>query len=165
MDAVDILNRLLHGTVNSVVQYIDIAAPYVSSDAKEDLATLRRLRDEEVAQAARLRDAIAKLDGVPKVGVFPYWNVDLNYLDLRFLARFAAGHQERVVAEVEADVARLRDHPEARALVQALLAEKRAHLETLRAIGARAAPKPSAERVKAAQPKDPQHVPRAWSKS
>lgn len=165
MDPVALLNRVLHGTVNSVVQYIDIASPYVPPGAGEDVAALRRMRDEEIAQAARVRDAIARLDGVPAVGVFPYWNVDLNYLDVRFLARFAAAHQERLIAEIEADLGRVRDHAEVRSLLESLLAEKRAHLEGLRAIGGRAGPKPSEERVKAAQPKDPQHVPRAWSKS
>lgn len=165
MDLVAILNRALHGTVNSVVQYIDIAAPYVPPGCEEDRETLRRLRDEEVATAARIRELIDGLDGVPKVGVFPYWNVDLNYLDLRYLARFASEHQEKVIAALEAGLESARDDARVHGVLKRALEEKRAHLETLREIGAREGPRPSEEEVQAAQPMESQHVPRAWSKN
>jgi hypothetical protein len=70
------------------------------------------------------------------VGVFPYWNVDLNYLDVRFLARFAAQHQDKVVAELERDLALARDDPRLSALLQRILEEKRAHREVLAGIAA-----------------------------
>ena len=94
---VDILNRVLHNTVNSVVQYIGISSPFVPPGREQDLETIKSMQGEEAETAHEINALVSDLDGVPSVGVFPYWNVDLNYLDLGFLARFAARHQEKVI--------------------------------------------------------------------
>ena len=41
--ATDVLNRLLHDTVNSVVQYAEISAPYVPPDFAEQEAAVQRV--------------------------------------------------------------------------------------------------------------------------
>ena len=155
-----LLNRALHGTINSVIQYIDVAAPYVPAGFEDCLATLRGMRDEEVVAANEITDLLAELDGVPKAGVFDYWNVDLNYLDVRFLARFAAEHLDKAIAEIEAEVEGAGDDPRVAGLLTRLLEQKRRHKDALVAIAERPGPKEDPERKAAAQPKDSQYVPR-----
>ena len=161
--AVDILNRVLHGTVNSVVQYIEIATPHVPKGMEEDFAAVRKMRDEELQTAGRTTELIAALDGVPKAGVFPYWNVDLNYLDLRFLCRFAAKHEAKALAEIQLELDQAKDDPRVHRLLEDILAQKSRHLEQLQEIGAKKLKEPTEEEIAAAQPKEAQHVPRAWS--
>jgi hypothetical protein len=159
-EKVGLLNRVLHGTVNSVVQYIDIATPYVPPYCEAKMPDLRRMRDEEARTANEVVALIGELDGVPQVGAFPYWNVDLNYLDVRFLARFAADHEAKSAAEIEESLPELRDDPRLFGILERVLGEKRAHLETLKSIAAIPTPPPDAERVKKAVPAESQNVPR-----
>ncbi len=130
-----LLNRVLHGTVNSVVQYIPTSTPYVPPGYEDKLEELVRLRDEEAVTAQRLADAINELDGVPKVGVFPYWDIDLNYLDLRFMARFGAKHLAGVIEELETHLNVARHDPKLHQLLKDALDEKRTHMATLNEIG------------------------------
>ena len=131
---IELLNSALDGTVNSVVQYFAISAAYVPPGFEEQMETMERIRQEEAQMAHDLNGALHELDGAPKVGVFPYWNVDLNYLDARFMARFAARHQEGVVAALEEGLEGARDHAKAHRLLSEILEQKRAHLEQLREI-------------------------------
>jgi len=138
------LNRVLHGTVNSVVQYLEVATPYVPPDGKAHLETIRKIRDEQTLQAHELTELIQGLDAVPSVGAFPYWNVDLNYLDLRFLAGFAARHEEALLGEMERGLDALRQDGHAFTTVQRMLEAKRRHVATLKEIAKRPEkPKPA----------------------
>ena len=157
---VALLNRVLHGTVNSVVQYIDVSMPYVPPYCEDKLPELQRLRDEEARTANELAGLVAELDGVPQVDVFPYWNVDLNYLDVRFLAKFAADHQKKFLAELESALPGVREDARLRSALERILAEKRAHLAVLEEIAAIPTPAPDPERVKKAEPAECQNVPR-----
>lgn len=159
-EKVTLLNRVLHGTVNSVVQYIDLASPYVPAYCEEKFPELRRMRDEEARTANELSALVAELDGVPQVDVFPYWNVDLNYLDVRFLARFAAQHEAKFAAELAESIGEVRDDPRLFEALVRVLAEKRAHLAALEAIAAIPTPPPDPERAKKAVPAESQNVPR-----
>ena len=132
--AVDVLNRLLHDTVNSVVQYAEIADPYVPPNFDEEAAAVNGVSDDEKALAHEIADLLAARDGVPQVGVFPFWNVDLNYLDLRFMAKFAAQQQEKTIARIEKELALVSDDPEVHALVKRALEQKREHLVTLQGV-------------------------------
>ena len=96
----------------------------------------------KTAQAHEITDLMLSLDANPKVGIFDYWNVDLNYLDVRFMTRFAAAHQEKVIRDLEAALGAVRDDPASRTLLSRLLEEKREHLETLRDIGGLNEPEP-----------------------
>jgi bacterioferritin (cytochrome b1) len=159
-EKVQLLNRMLHGAVNSVVQYIEIAVPYVPPYCAERMAELKRMRDEQAKTANELVSLVGELDGVPQVEVFPYWNVDLNYLDVRFLARFAAEHEAKFAAELEEALPDLRDDPHLFGVLDRILGEKRDHLEALRAIAAIPTPAPDPERAKKAVPADCHNVPR-----
>ena len=129
------LNRVLSGTVNSIVQYVEISAPYVAPDCAGHAQSMERMRHEETVQAQVLDELVLRCDGVPTVEAFPYWNIDLNYLDLRFMARFAAKHEETVIAEMESGLDSIKSDPVCLTKVQGILEEKRRHLELLREIG------------------------------
>jgi len=159
-EKVSLLNRVLHDTVNSIVQYIDNATPFVPSYCEGRVADLRRMRDEQAHTANEVVALVGDLEGVPQVGVFPYWNVDLNYLDVRVLARFAADQEARSVAELEESLPDMRDDPRLFGALERILAEKRAHLAALREIAAIPTPPPDPERVKKAVPAECQNVPR-----
>lgn len=158
--SVDLLNRVLHGTVNSVIQYIDLARPYVPPGCEDDVEELQRLRNEEAVTVGALTALITELDGVPKVDPFDYWNVDLNYLDLRFLARFAAQHQDKVIAEIEAHLDDVRDDARVHRLLREIVAEKSAHKDVLLKVAEKPDPEVDPELKAKAQPKDCQHAPR-----
>lgn len=159
-EKIALLNRLLHGTVNSVVQYIDIATPYVPPFCEGKAADLKRMRDEQAHAANEIVAMIGELEGVPQVEAFPYWNVDLNYLDVRFLARFAGEHEKKVAKEIEEALPELRDDPRVHAALTRLLQQRRAHVAGLEAIAAIPSPAPDPERVKKAVPAESQNVPR-----
>ncbi len=159
-EKVALVNRVLHGTVNSVVQYIDLATPYVPPFCEGRMPELRKMRDEEAHTANELVALVGELEGVPQVEVFPYWNVDLNYLDIRFLARFAAEHEAKVVKELESGLPDLREDPRLHGALGRVLEEKRAHLAGLQAIAAIPTPPLDPERAKKAVPAESQNVPR-----
>lgn len=149
------LNRVLHGTVNSALQYYDISAPYVPPGFEEKFREIVAMKREEQGQIGILRDLIDSLDGVPKVGPFPYWNLDINYLDARFMAEFAARHAEGVIAETEAALEQVRHEPRVAQALKGILAQKRAHLARLRELGVR--PPPAAPKAPPAPPAKPAH--------
>ncbi len=140
-----LLNQVLDGTVNSVVQYIAISGAYIPPDFDDQMETLGRIREEEAQMAHDLNDALYQLDGAPKVGVFKYWNVDLNYLDARFMARFAVRHQEEVVAALEEALEGVRDNGKVHRLLSDMLDRKREHMAELREIAGEVASEPAEE--------------------
>ena len=131
---IDVLNRLLHDTVNSVVQYAEISAPYVPEGFGEQAAILQSVADEEKTLANETVDLIVSRDGVPQVATFPYWNVDLNYLDIRFMAKFAMEVQEKTIRRIEEELKLVEDDPEAHGLLRRALEQKRDQLTRLAAV-------------------------------
>ena len=129
--SVDVLNRLLHDTVNSVVQYAEISAPYIPAGFDEEAALISSVSDEEKILANEVVALIIERDGVPKVGVFPYWNVDLNYLDIRFMAKFAVGEQQKAIGRVEGELPLVQDDPEVHGFLRRALELKKSQLERL----------------------------------
>jgi hypothetical protein len=159
-EKVALLNRILHGTVNSVVQYIGIATPYVPPYCEERMGELAAMRDAGAKTANEVVALLGEFEGVPQVDVFPYWNVDINYLDVRYLARLAAEHEAKAVAEIEDALPELRGDPRLFAAVERILREKRGHLESLKGIAAIPTPPPDPARAKKAVPAECQNVPR-----
>ncbi|MHC4848009.1 MAG: ferritin-like domain-containing protein, partial [Planctomycetota bacterium] len=68
-NTINVLNRLLHDTVNSVIQYAEISAPYIPKGFDEQAATLQSIADEEKALANEVVALIGLRDGVPQVGI------------------------------------------------------------------------------------------------
>lgn len=124
---IDVLNRVLHGTVNSVLQYVEASTPYVSEEAEEQWEEILRIRDEEIELILDLRAAISALDGIAAVGVFPYWNIDLNYLDLDWMAGFAKKHQDGLIGELVALLPEVRSDARIHGLLSRVLEKMREH--------------------------------------
>jgi rubrerythrin len=150
-ERVTFLNAVLSDTVNSIVQYAGISMPYVAPDCAGHKETMDRIRDEENVHAHTLNELIQRSDGVPTVEAFPYWNIDLNYLDLRFMARFAVTHQEKAIRRIEEGADVLRIDPVAHTRIQGILEEKRRHLGELEEIGKKPEPEPEPESEPAAE--------------
>ena len=144
-ERVEFLNRVLSETVNSIVQYTGISVPYVAPDCTGHLETMDRIRGEENVHAHTLNELIQRSNGVSKVEAFPYWNIDLNYLDLRFMARFAVTHQEKAIRRIEERADVLRTDPVAHTKVCGILEEKKRHLGELQEIGKKPEPEPEPE--------------------
>ena len=144
-ERVAFLNCVLSDTVNSVVQYAGISMPYVAPDCTGHKETMDRIRGEESVHANTLNELIQRSNGVSTVDAFPYWNIDLNYLDLRFMARFAATHQEKAIRLIEEGADVLRTDPVAHTKVSGILEEKRRHLGELCEIGKKPVPEPESE--------------------
>ncbi|MHC4940491.1 MAG: ferritin-like domain-containing protein [Planctomycetota bacterium] len=131
---VDVLNRLLHDTVNSVVQYAEISAPYVPKGFDEQAALMQSIADEEKTLATETAAMINARDGVPQVGVFDFWNVDLNYLDLRWMAKFAMQHEQDSIDRIEGHLDMVADDPEVASFLRRAIDQKKEHLEKLATI-------------------------------
>jgi hypothetical protein len=138
------LNRILSGTVNSMVQYTAVSVPFVPAECESLTGRMDKMRDQEIAQVNVLSKLISRFRGVPSTEAFPYWNIDLNFLDIRFMARFGAEHQEKVIAEIEAGLDKIKSDPVAYTKVLGMLEEKRAHLDELRDMGKMPEPEPEA---------------------
>jgi hypothetical protein len=128
---IDLLNRALHGTVNSVLYYIETAHPHVPEGCEGHMEKVFGLRAEQAELAGEITSLVTELDGVPAVGAFPYWNVDLNFLDLRFLARFAMADEEKTVAALEPELEKTRSDPRVYGLLSRVLAAKRTAVSVL----------------------------------
>jgi hypothetical protein len=75
----------------------------------------------------------------------------------------AVGTCSQVIAAIDEDRNRAREDARLFQLLQEVLDEKRRHLAVLKEIG-KPPPPPDPEKLKASQPTEAQHVPRAWSK-
>ncbi|MHC4410516.1 MAG: ferritin-like domain-containing protein [Planctomycetota bacterium] len=133
-NTINVLNRLLHDTVNSVIQYAEISAPYIPKGFDEQAATLQSIADEEKALANEVVALIGLRDGVPQVGIFDYWNVDLNYLDLRWMAGFAMEHQAKSIERLESQLGAAADDPEVSSFLRRALEQKKDHLKKLESV-------------------------------
>ena len=128
---IDLLNRALHGTVNSALNYIETAHPHVPEGCEGHMETVLGLRAAQAELASELAALVTELDGVPEVGAFPYWNVGLNFLDLRFLARFAREEEEKTVAALEAELEGCRADPRLHALMTRVISKKKSAISML----------------------------------
>ncbi len=144
-ERVEFLNGVLSETVNSIVQYTGISMPYVAPDCIGHQETMDRIRGEESVHANTLNELIRRFGGVPTIEAFSYWNIDLNYLDLRFMARFAVTHQEKTIRLIEKEADVLRTDPVAHTKVLGILEEKRRHLGELQEIAKKPEPEPEPE--------------------
>ena len=131
----DLCNRALHGVVNSVLQYMETATPYVPEGAEEEWGRVLAARDAEAAVATEIHALVGELDGVAGVGVFPYWNVDLNYLDLRWFCRFANKHNLAELEWTERVLPDLRSDSKLHGLFTRLLMMRQGQAAVLAAVG------------------------------
>lgn len=129
-DTSTILNRILVRETSSLLQYLGASWPWTTDGGRATLARLERIVAEDQAAARALADYLSARKVPPQSGFFPEEFTSLNYLGLdKVLPRLAAD-QRSTIAALQGDAAALTD-PEARALVDRLLAVKRRHLAEL----------------------------------
>jgi len=125
------LAKIVRRESRSLLQYVHEAFPWTTSEEQDALGIVQELVREELASAALLARYLAKHKApVPYLGPFPMSFTTINFISLQHLLPMLVDWEKRAAAELEQDLAALPD-PEARRLVNDLLAQKRRHLEKL----------------------------------
>jgi hypothetical protein len=143
------LDDLLTRCFYSGAGYVFECDPYVVPEDDELLQVLAAIRADDRRHAHVLGALVQGLGGVPQPGVFPWWDLDLNYLTVPCLARFVLESLEDEEVRYEATIAEWpREDPGGRAALQSILADKRDHAARL-AVASEAATKREEEQRKA----------------
>jgi hypothetical protein len=90
------LDDLLTRSFYSGAGYVFESDPYVVAEDAEVLEKLTVIREQDRRHAHVLGTLIAARGGVPGPGVFPFWNLDLNFLTVPTVSQFVvdALHEE-----------------------------------------------------------------------
>lgn len=90
------LDDLLTRSFYSGAGYVFESDPYVVPEDAEVLEKLTVIREQDRRHAHVLGTLIAARGGVPGPGVFPFWNLDLNFLTVPTVSQFVvdALHEE-----------------------------------------------------------------------
>jgi hypothetical protein len=129
-----VLQDVVRRESRSLLQYVSEAFPWATSEERAALTQLQKLIDEERQSAAALgRFLVRRRADPPYLGPYPTEYTTINYVSLDHLLPLLLENERRSVTLLERDLAAL-THSEARAQVEQVLAMKRRHLETLRAM-------------------------------
>jgi len=82
------LDDLLTRSFYSGPGYVFESEPWVVPEDDALLQAFAEIRDQDRRHAHVLGVLIQQRGGVPQPGVFPWWNLDLNYLSVPTLAKF-----------------------------------------------------------------------------
>jgi hypothetical protein len=133
MDArtVRVLQDLVRRESRSLLQYVSDAFPWTTREERAALGELQAIVEEERKGAA---DAVALLlahhQTPPYLGSYPMDFTTINYVSLDHLLPLLLENERRGIAALEGDFNAVAD-PEARALVESVIAKKRDHLSRL----------------------------------
>ena len=129
------LDELLTRCFYSASGYVFESDPYVVPEDDALLQALASVREEDRRHAHVLGALVQGLGGVPAPGVFPWWNLDLNYLSVPCLGRFVVGSLEhetglysRLISQWPAEDAG------GRAALESILSDKKGHIADLRPV-------------------------------
>lgn len=130
---ISLLYKHVRSTSRSLLQYAGESYPWTRDAAgAEALTRLGQLIQQEQKDTARIiRFPQRSRVQPPHVEPFPVQFTGMNFLALDRMLALLVEHQERDVAELEADLRMTRD-AEVRKLLEELLADKKQHLDTLR---------------------------------
>jgi hypothetical protein len=130
-DSQGILLDVLQRESRSLLQYVNDAFPWITRAEQETLARLQKLIDEELQGAASLARFLQRHKvAVPPFGPYPVRFTSHNFVTLDSLLPLLVVAQRRAIADLEADVARLRD-PVSRSQAHSILETKGRHLQAL----------------------------------
>ena len=131
-----VLQEVLRRESRSLLSYVGEAFPWASADEGEALSLLRQMvQDEGRAVAALGQFLVRRRIGLPYVGSYPTGFTTINFLALDYLLPRLADAERRSVADLERELAVIKDEA-ARAPVRNLLDVKRRHLPALEALAA-----------------------------
>lgn len=133
------LDELLTYAFYSGAGYVFESDPFVVPEDAELLDLFKAVREDDRRHAHVLGTLIAAREGVPQPGVFPWWNLDLNYLTVPCLSRFVIESLEHEVRLYRGLIdAWSNDDPAGKAALEWILADKQGHLGKLRPASAAA---------------------------
>jgi hypothetical protein len=120
----------------SLLQYVRDAYPWITPDEREVLNQIRAMIDEELQGVVELVRFLYSLHRPPPYfGSYPTSFTGLSFVSLDHLLPLLATNEAKELERLEREVVTLID-PEAKALVEKIIANKRRHLETLQRLAA-----------------------------
>lgn len=125
------LNRLLAVFRYSLASYLHYARPWTHPENARLLEVVRQITADHAAHAEQIGRLILKRRGQIERGLFPTRFTAYNDLALDYLARQLVEHERELIEEITRSVAWFGDDPEAKQLVEAILASERQHLHSL----------------------------------
>jgi hypothetical protein len=129
-----LLQEILRRESRSVLRYVTEAFPWINSTEEKSLAALQRLIAAERDAVVRLGQYLVRHRGtLPFLPSYPASFTTINFLALDYVLPMLVKHERRSIADLERDLASLKDSA-ARAEVEKLLAVKQRHLPELEAL-------------------------------
>lgn len=126
-----LLQDILRRECRSVLSYVAEAYPWTNSTEEKALTDLQTIiAAEREATTCLGRFLVRRRIPLPYLPSYPASFTTINFLALDFLLPRLIEHQRQSIADLERDLAALKD-PAARAEVEKLLALKRRHLPQL----------------------------------
>ena len=130
--AVRMVNDALSREYNSVAEYVLHSSPYTTPEDAPALKVFEEIRDRQAATASWLTTRLREDFGAgPTLRAFEYWNVDLNYLSVPYLVRFAFEHYGKAVAGFEEALKEIGDDPALKPIFLRLRDEAKVHRAAL----------------------------------
>jgi hypothetical protein len=129
-----LLQDILRRESRSVLLYVAEAYPWANASEEKSLGALRQITDAEGRAVAELGQFLVRQRvPLPFLPSYPAHFTTINFLALDYVLPRLADYERRSIADLERDLAALKD-PAARAAVEKLLAVKRRHLPQLEAL-------------------------------
>jgi len=126
------LDDLLTRSFYSGAGYVFESDPYVVAEDADVLEKLTVIREQDRRHAHVLATLIAARGGVPSPGVFPWWNLDLNFLTVPTVAVFVVGSLREELGLFDTLIAHWpADDEEGRAALRVIRAEKARQVDDL----------------------------------
>ncbi|MCC7139126.1 MAG: hypothetical protein IT460_11955 [Planctomycetes bacterium] len=149
------LDDLLTRSFYSAAGYVFECDPFAVAADDDVFRVLGPVREQDRRHAHVLGTLIERRGGVPAPGVFPWWNLDLNFLTVPALSQFVLDALHEEVGLYDATIAAWpADDVEGRAALGAIRAEKARQVAELRPVVAAAlAREAEGYKTKAAQVK------------
>jgi rubrerythrin len=120
----------------SLLQYVRDSYPWMTPDEREVLPQIRIMIVEERQGVAELvRFLYSHRRPPPYLGTFPTSFTSLSFVSLDHLLPILARNERKELERLQVEIDLLTD-PEAKALVQKIIANKRRHLEMLQSLTA-----------------------------
>ena len=131
-EAVRLVNDAVSREYNSVSTYVLHSSPYTVPADDAALKAFEGVRDRQAATASWLTERLREDFGAgPTLRAFEYWKLDLNYLSIPYLVRFACGHFDRAAAEYDGVLARAAEDGKMTPIFTRLRDEARSHRAAL----------------------------------
>jgi uncharacterized protein (DUF305 family) len=128
---IDALNLDLQRKANDLFVYAKESTPYVPRGDEHFLKTFERLVPIDQDNAESLVAAIRMLEGVPSPGCWDLGIADMNYLNVRFLARMILDQLHATAKQLAAHLELAYDYPKIKAILHSVLDDTRFEIEQL----------------------------------